>query len=101
MRLPEVTLHIEVCFAMPERQRVCSTEVPAGTTLHEAIKASGILALEPEIDLSVCQVGVFGKLKTLDTVLRAHDRIEIYRPLIADPKTSRRRRAEKKATKAI
>ncbi len=72
-------------------------QVFEGATLHDAIRQSGMLAEVPEIDLSVLHVGVFGKRKTLDDVLRNGDRVEIYRPLIADPKDSRRRRADKKA----
>jgi putative ubiquitin-RnfH superfamily antitoxin RatB of RatAB toxin-antitoxin module len=89
-------LAIQVCYAMPERQWLLPLEVEKGTTLHQAIRASGILEQVPEIDLSVWRVGIFGKTKPLDTVLAQHDRVEIYRPLIADPMTSRRRRAAKR-----
>ena len=90
------TLSIEICYATPERQWLLTLEVEQGTTLHQAIEASGILRQASEIDLSVWRVGIFGKLKPLDTVLRPHDRVEIYRPLKADPMTSRRRRAAKR-----
>ena len=70
--------------------------MPEGSTLHEAIRQGGVLVAMPEIDLATCRVGVYGKLTTLDTVLQEGDRVEIYRPLIADPKESRRRRAQKK-----
>ena len=89
-------LHIQVCYAKTDQQLLHDLTVPAGTTLHEAIKQSGALVAMPEIDLATCRVGVYGKLKALDTVLQEGDRVEIYRPLIADPKESRRRRAQKK-----
>jgi putative ubiquitin-RnfH superfamily antitoxin RatB of RatAB toxin-antitoxin module len=66
--------------------------VPAGTTIEQAIAISGVLQEAPEVDLATMQVGIYAKKKTLDTVLREHDRVEIYRPLIADPKHARRRR---------
>ncbi len=95
----EGKLQVQVCYAKPEMQWLRDLIVPAGTTLHQAIKQSGVLQNLPEIDLTVCRVGIHGKLKTLDTVLRERDRIEIYRPLIADPKESRRKRAAKRADK--
>lgn len=90
-------LHIQVCYAKLNLEILRDLNVPVGSTLHDAIKQSGIVQSVPEIDLTVCRVGIHGKLKDLDTVLREHDRIEIYRPLIADPKESRRKRADKKA----
>jgi uncharacterized protein len=90
-------LHVQVCYARPDVQVVRDLDVPAGTTLRQAIERSGILRDWPEIDLAACRVGIFGKLKDLDAVLREQGRIEIYRPLIADPKEARRRRAGKKA----
>lgn len=70
--------------------------VVAGTTVHEAIRQSGIINEAPEIDLTVWRIGIYGKLKPLDAVLRDRDRIEIYRPLLADPMESRRKRAVRK-----
>jgi uncharacterized protein len=90
-------LHVQVCYARPDVQVVRDLDVPAGTTLRQAIERSGVLRDLPDIDLAACRVGIFGKLKDLDAVLREQDRIEIYRPLIADPKEARRRRAGKKA----
>jgi putative ubiquitin-RnfH superfamily antitoxin RatB of RatAB toxin-antitoxin module len=69
--------------------------LPEGATLQQALDASGILQRYPQIDLGTQKVGVFGKLKPLDTVLADHDRVEIYRPLLVDPKLSRQRRVEK------
>ncbi len=91
-------LAVEVCYLGTQRHYLIPLEVPAGCTLHQAIEASGILQQAPEIDLSVWRVGVFGKLRALDTALKAHDRVEIYRPLKADPMESRRRRASKRSS---
>lgn len=87
-------INIEVVYALADEQTLLKQAVPAGTTLIEAINASGVLDKHPEIDLSRNKLGVFGKLAKADTVLRDKDRIEIYRPLIADPKEVRRKRAE-------
>jgi putative ubiquitin-RnfH superfamily antitoxin RatB of RatAB toxin-antitoxin module len=84
---------VQVCYAGPGLQFLRDLIVPAGTTLHQAINLSGVIEAAPEIDLSVWRVGVFGKLKPLDTLLRDRDRVEIYRPLTADPKEARRKRA--------
>jgi hypothetical protein len=89
-------IQVQICYAKPGVQILKDMRVPPGTTLQEAIEQSGLLREMPEIDLSVQKVGIYGKPKTLDTALRDHDRVEIYRPLIADPKESRRKRAEKK-----
>lgn len=85
-------LSVSVCFATSTDQHLVSLQVPAGTTLEQAARSAF-----PQLDLPQFRVGIFGKLKTLDTVLREHDRVELYRPLQADPKESRRRRALHKA----
>lgn len=90
------TLPVVVCYATAQQEFLRSLEVEPGTTVGAAIEASGVLAAFPDINLVTQPVGIFAKKKTLDTVLRAHDRIEIYRPLVADPKDSRRKRAAKK-----
>lgn len=87
---------VEVAYALPDKQAVVALEVKPGTTLIEAVKLSGILEQFPEIDLSQVKVGIFSKISPPETVLREKDRVEIYRGLIADPKESRRKRAEKK-----
>lgn len=89
-------IRVQVCYARPDRQFLLELKVPEGTTLQSAVECSGLLQQAPEINLSENKTGIHGKVKPLDTVLREHDRIEIYRPLIADPKESRRRRAVKK-----
>lgn len=90
-------LHVQLCYATPAQETLRDLVVAEGTTIGQAIAQSGLLDEMPGIDLAAQPVGLFGKKRPLDTVLRAHDRIEIYRPLVADPKESRRRRADKKA----
>jgi putative ubiquitin-RnfH superfamily antitoxin RatB of RatAB toxin-antitoxin module len=92
-------IHVQVCYARPDTQILVDLTVPAGTSLRQAIAQSGVLTRAPGIDLTVSRVGIFGKLKTPDTILRDGDRVEIYRPLTADPKESRRKRVEKKVDK--
>ena len=89
-------LQVQLCYAAPDLQLLQPLQVAAGCTIGQAIIDSGLLRQHPGIDLTVCKVGIYGKLKSLDTVLRSHDRIEIYRPLIADPMESRRRRVVRK-----
>jgi hypothetical protein len=84
---------VEVAYARPEEQLIIELEVAPGTTVAQAIETSGLLERFPEIDLARNKVGVFGRLTPLETPLRDKDRVEIYRPLIADPKEVRRRRA--------
>jgi len=84
---------VEVAYALPDQQLIIPVQVAPETTAEEAINASGILGKFPEIDLSKNQIGVFGKLTKLGTALRHLDRVEIYRPLIADPKAVRKQRA--------
>lgn len=92
-------ISVQVCYAQPERQILLDVIVGADATIKAAIEQSGMLNEVPEIDLEHCKVGVYGKIKPLDAGLRERDRIEIYRPLIADPKESRRKRAEKTSEK--
>ena len=87
-------INIEVVYALPHEQILLKQAVLAGTTVAEAIQASGVLHKHPEIDLASNKLGIFGKLTKADTLLRDKDRIEIYRPLLADPKEVRRKRAE-------
>ena len=91
-------MKIEVAYALPDEQVIIPLQVEQGTTIEQAIQLSGIQEQYPEIDLTVNKAGVFGKISKLDTPLREQDRVEIYRKLIADPKDSRRQRAEKKET---
>ncbi|MDR2874753.1 MAG: RnfH family protein [Methylobacillus sp.] len=86
-------IHVEVAYALPAQQLILELKVPEGATAGQAVQKSGILAKFPEIDLAQNKLGIFGKLVKADTVLREKDRVEIYRPLIADPKEVRRQRA--------
>ena len=87
-------ISIEVVYALPHEQTLLKLQVPQGTTVAEAIRLSGILEKYPDIDLGKNKLGIYGKLTKTDAVLRDKDRIEIYRPLLADPKEVRRKRAE-------
>lgn len=87
------TFAVEVAYARADRQLVLSLQARVGMRLDEAVRRSGMLERFPEIDLEHSRIGVFGKLRRPDDRVRPGDRIEIYRPLIADPKESRRRRA--------
>jgi hypothetical protein len=84
---------VEVVYALPAAQTLLRLAVARGTTVVQAIHASGVLERHPEIDLAQSKVGLFGKVTTPETVLQAGDRVEIYRPLLADPKEVRRLRA--------
>lgn len=92
-KMPEL-LSIEVAYALSQKQEVVHLQLPPGSTVQQAIEASGLKQRHPEVDLAKNKVGVFGKLTKLDTPLRDRDRVEIYRPLIADPKEVRKKRAE-------
>ncbi|QKT02601.1 RnfH family protein [Ectothiorhodospiraceae bacterium 2226] len=84
---------VEVAYALPQEQFLRALAVPAGASVEAAIRASGVLEQYPDIDLKKNKVGIFGKLTKLDKPVRAGDRVEIYRPLIADPKAVRAQRA--------
>ena len=86
-------LDVQVAYALPERQVVVPVRVEAGTRAVDAIRQSGILAQFPQIDLSRAKLGIYGSRVSGDHVVSAGDRIEIYRALVADPKTARRQRA--------
>jgi hypothetical protein len=94
------TIDVEVAYARPDEQVILALKVPSGATIEEAIRRSSLLERFPEIDLASNKVGVFGKVGKLDQALAQGDRVEIYRPLIADPKEARKQRAaEGKAMK--
>lgn len=98
--MADTRIRVEVAYAKPEEQVLLSLLVEPGTTVEECIRRSGIMARFAEIDLAEAKVGIFSKACGLDHVLRSNDRIEIYRPLIADPKEARRHRAAKKGEAA-
>ncbi|MDX8379834.1 MAG: RnfH family protein [Gallionella sp.] len=87
-------INIEVVYALADEQTLLKKVVPMGSTVADGIQESGLLEKFPNLDLSAHKLGIFGKLTKADTPLHDKDRIEIYRPLLADPKEVRRRRAE-------
>ena len=91
--MPDSQINVEVVYARPGEQALEQFRVPADATIEAVIRLSGFLERFPEIDLSTGKVGVFGKVAVLTSGLHDGDRIEIYRPLIADPKEARKRRA--------
>ena len=86
---------VEVVYGRAGEVRIIEQEVRKGATIREAIEQSGILAMYPEINLNENKVGIFSKQRELQDVVQAGDRIEIYRPLLIDPKAARRLRAKK------
>ncbi len=91
---PEI--RVEVAYATPARQIVKILTLPAGSTVEAAIRASGLLKEFPQIDLGINRAGVFGETVSLNESLQGGERVEIYRPLLADPKEARRQRAKVK-----
>ncbi|AOY90864.1 RnfH family protein [Cupriavidus sp. USMAA2-4] len=84
-----------VCYARPGEVFLREVELSAGSTIAQAIAAAGLLQACPQIDPASARVGIFGKLKTMETVVREGDRVEVYRGLVADPKSARQRRVQK------
>lgn len=91
--MADASIAIEVVFARAGQQDLVHLKLPVGANLQRALEASGLLQKYPEIDLTKGKFGIYGKLSRLDTELRNRDRVEIYRPLIADPKEVRKQRA--------
>ncbi|HCR62268.1 MAG TPA: RnfH family protein [Serratia liquefaciens] len=88
-------IRVEVVYALPERQYLRNVKLAEGSNVEQAIVASGLLELRSDIDLQSNKVGIYSRPAKLSDVLNDGDRVEIYRPLIADPKELRRQRAEK------
>lgn len=86
-------INVEVCYPLPAKQELVRLRLPVGSLLRQALEASGLLEKYPEIDLNKNKFGIWNKLSKTDAVLRDFDRVEIYRPLIADPKEVRKQRA--------
>jgi putative ubiquitin-RnfH superfamily antitoxin RatB of RatAB toxin-antitoxin module len=86
-----MSMRVEVIFALAQEQELVVVVLPPGSKVQDAVRASGLLQRRPDIELT--RVGVWGRAVTPDTALRDRDRVEIYRPLIADPKEIRRKRA--------
>ncbi|MCU6433448.1 RnfH family protein [Undibacterium sp. Jales W-56] len=88
-------IKVQICFATPDVVTMLEIHIPTDMNLLDAIEQSQICLKHREIDLKTCKFGIFGKLKSPDTLLRDGDRVEIYRALVADPMEARRRRARK------
>ena len=94
--MADALIDVEVAYATPEQQVILALKMPEGATVEHAINASGLLNHFPEISWADIKVGIFGSVCKLDQPVRQADRVEIYRPLIHDPKEARRQRAAKK-----
>lgn len=92
-------IHVEVVYALPEKQYMRQVSLAEGATVEQAIIASDLLILRPDIDLKKNKVGIYSRAVKLTDTLEEGDRVEIYRPLLADPKELRRLRAERSAKK--
>ncbi|CAH0208293.1 RnfH family protein [Erwinia aphidicola] len=95
--MPDIV--VEVAYALPDKQYLYSVKVPEGSSVEQAIIASGLLEIRSDISLQQNKVGIFSRPVKLQDEVQSGDRIEIYRPLIADPKDLRRQRAERAAKK--
>ncbi len=95
--MADKSIAVEVAYALPQKQMIVSLSVAEGTSVLEAAKLSGITQHFPELDIDACALGIFGKAvpKPAERMLLAGERVEIYRPLIADPKEARKQRAAK------
>ena len=89
------TIRVEVAYAEPERQKIITLTMNEGTTLQQAVERSGMVCFFSHLDVSKADFGVFSLPRSRDYVLRDGDRVEIYRPLIADPKEMQRQQARK------
>ena len=88
-------IQIEVAYATPKKQQIIVLEVKVGTTVGQAIAQTNLLETFPEIELSINKVGIFGQVANLNTKLQSGDRVEIYRPLVIDPRIARQERVRK------
>lgn len=93
--MAEALIDVEVAYANPEQQVIVALKMPVGAIVEQAIEASGLLDRFPEIDGADFKAGIFGGVCKLDQPLKQGDRVEIYRPLLHDPKEARRLRAAK------
>jgi uncharacterized protein len=89
------SIRVEVAYALPDKQLIIPLSVSEGTSMYDAAVLSGIAAKFPGLDLDTSDMGIFGKIEkdAKTAILREGDRVEIYRPLIADPKEVRKKRA--------
>lgn len=100
VKAPEILIEVEVTYPQSGEQEVATLKVPVGTTVAQAIELSGVLRRSPGSADTVLAVGIFGRRVELSQTLREFDRVEIYRPLIADPKRARRTRAQQRLAKS-
>ena len=101
MTSEEKLIHVEVVYALPDVQKVIRVTVTPDMQVKQIIEQSGVLAMYPEIDLKKNKVGIYSRNVKLDATVHDGDRIEIYRPLLADPKEIRRKRAEQAKQEAL
>ncbi len=85
---------VELIYALLDKQTINTIKVKEGSSINDVIDQSGILIEYPEIDLSINKVGIYNQIKKLDELVKNGDRVEIYRPLIANPKEERLKRAQ-------
>jgi hypothetical protein len=88
-------LQVSVVYALPDTATEIELSLPAGSTVGDALSRSGFAAKLPQVDLARCALGVFGRRVERSTVLANGDRVEVYRPLLADPKEARKRRVRR------
>lgn len=93
--MEKLTIQVEVAYATPDQQKIFSLEVYEGATVEQAILQSNVLETFSGIQLTVNKVGIFGQIVNLNTVLQEGDRVEIYRPLVIDPRLARKQRVQK------
>ncbi len=91
----ETSIDVQLCFTTGQKEILLELNIRQGLAIKDVIVMSKLPEICPEIDFSQCKLGIFGKIKHIETVLQAGDRIEIYRPLTADPMEARRRRSKK------
>ena len=92
-------IEVEILYALPDSVFLKKIKIHKNATIEEAILHSQVMTRYPEIDLTRCKVGIFSKIFPLNHTLKANDRVEIYRPLQADPKQARLKRAQKQQQK--
>lgn len=97
----EKNIEVQVCYSSGDAVSLLDVLVSCGATVRDAVNASRILEMYPELNLDTLKIGIYGKLKDASAVLHAGDRVEIYRSLLADPMEARRRRAQKQQKTAV
>lgn len=98
---PVAGIQVKICCATSDEITLLDLHVERGTTIADILSEPSILANFPVLQQSDCKLGIFGKLKSPETILQDQDRLEIYRPLIFDPMQARRRRAGKRQSRKM